>query len=103
MTEFDSNKHDRIYSVQIEDYQNVELIYFKNAEFNGTLTHSVWTFNRKGIRKESLIQKIKIPNTIAEKLISELNNKEFGNLKDCNEVKNCINGLDGTMTFFKAI
>jgi len=103
LTEFDSNKHDRIYSVQIEDYQNVELIYFKNGEFNGTLNHSVWTSNRKGIRKDSIIQKIKIPNSIAEKLISELNNNGFGNLKDCNEVKNCISGLDGTTTFFKAI
>ncbi|WP_147298373.1 hypothetical protein [Winogradskyella pacifica] len=103
MTEFDSKKHDRIYLVQIEDYQNVELIDFKNGEFSGSLTHSVWTINRKGIRKDSIIQKITIPNSMAEKLISELNNNGFGNLKDCNEVENCISGLDGTTTFFKAI
>ncbi|REE07667.1 hypothetical protein DFQ09_11214 [Winogradskyella pacifica] len=103
LTEFDSKKHDRIYLVQIEDYQNVELIDFKNGEFSGSLTHSVWTINRKGIRKDSIIQKITIPNSMAEKLISELNNNGFGNLKDCNEVENCISGLDGTTTFFKAI
>ena len=103
LTEFDSKKHDRIYHIQIEDYQNVELIDFKNGEYNGTLTHSVWTTNRKGIRKDSIIQKIAIPNSMAEKLISELNNNGFENLKDCNKVENCISGLDGTTTFFKTI
>ncbi|MCM5663661.1 hypothetical protein [Galbibacter mesophilus] len=103
MTEFDSKKHDRIYRVQIEDYQNVELIDFKNGEFKGALTHSVWTTNRKGIRKDSIIQKIAIPISMLEKLISELNNNGFENLKDCNEVENCISGLDGTTTFFKTI
>src|SRR5690554_1799159 len=103
LAEFDSKKHDRIYRIQIEDYQNVELIDFKNGEYNGTLTHSVWTTNRKGIRKDSIIQKIAIPNSMAEKLISELNNNGFENLKDCNEVENCISGLDGTTTFFKTI
>jgi hypothetical protein len=36
LTEFDSKKPDRIYRVQIEDYQNVALIDFKDGEFNGT-------------------------------------------------------------------
>jgi hypothetical protein len=103
LTEFDSKKHDRIYRVQIEDYQNLELIDFKNGEVKGTLTHSVWTTNRKGIRKDSIIQKIAIPNSMVEKLISELNNNGFENLKDCNEVENCISGLDGTTTFFTTI
>tara|TARA_R110000868_G_scaffold409765_1_gene695942 strand:- start:4667 stop:5329 length:663 start_codon:yes stop_codon:yes gene_type:complete len=103
LTEFDAKKHDGIYRIQIEDYQNVELIDLKNGQFNGTLTHSAWITNRKGIRKDSIIQKIAIPNSMAEKLISELNNNGFGNLKDCNEVENCISGLDGTTTFFKAI
>jgi hypothetical protein len=103
LTEFDSKKHDRIYRIQIEDYQNLELIDFKNGEYNGTLTHFVWTTNRKGIKKDSIIQKIAISNYIAEKLISELNNNGFENLKDCNEVENCIIGLDGTTTFFKTI
>ena len=63
----------------------------------------VWTTNRKGIRKDSIIQKIEISNYMAENLIQELNNEGFGNLKDCNEVENCISGLDGTTTIFKAI
>lgn len=103
LTEFDSKKHDQIYRVQIDDYQNVELIDFKNGEFKGTLSHLVWKTNRKEIRKDSIIQKISIPNSMVEKLISELNNNGFENLKDCNEVENCIRGLDGTTTFFKAI
>lgn len=103
LTKFDSNLHVRIYRVQVEDYQNVELINFKNGEFKGILTHSVWTTNRKGIRKESIIQKIAIPNSMVEKLITELNNNGFENLKDCDEIENCISGLDGTTTFFTTI
>lgn len=103
LTKFDSKNHQRIYRVQIEDYQNLELIDFKNGEYTGTLTHVVWTINRKEIRKDSITQKISIPNSMAEKLISELNNHGFGNLKDCYNVENCISGLDGTTTFFTTI
>ena len=103
LTEFDSKLHDRIYQVQVEDYQNVELIEFKNGVFNGTLTQLVWKTNRKEIRKDSIVQKITIPNSTVKKLISELNSNGFETLKDCNEVENCISGLDGTTTFFKAI
>ena len=103
LTNFNSKLHERIYRVQVENYQNVEMIEFKNGEFKGTLTHLVWKTNRREIRKDSIVQKITIPNSIVEKLISELNNDGFENLKDCNEVENCISGLDGTTTFFKAI
>ena len=103
LTEFDSLKHERIYRVKVEDYQITELIKLKNGDFKGTINHSVWTTNRKGIRKDSISQKITIPNSILEKLISELNKNGFENLKDCYEGENCINGLDGTTTFFKSI
>ena len=103
LTEFDSIKHERIYQIEVQDYQITELIEYKNGEFKGILNHSVWTVNRKGIRKNNITQNIKIPNLTVEKLISELNERGFENLKDCNEVENCINGLDGTTIFFKAI
>ena len=103
LTELDSKKHDRIYRIQIEDYQNIELIAFKNGEFNGTLSHLVWKTNRNEIRKDSIVQKIAIPSSTVKKLISELNSNGFENLKDCDEVEKCIRGLDGTTTFFKVI
>jgi hypothetical protein len=103
LTEFDSKLHDKIYRVQVEDYQNVELIEFKNGVFNGTLTQLVWRTNRKEIRKDSILQKITIPYSTVKKMILELNSSGFENLKDCNEVENCISGLDGTTTFFKSI
>ncbi len=103
LTEFDSLKHKRIYQIKVEDYQITELIEYKNDEFEGTLNHSVWTTNRKGIRKNNITQKIKIPNLTARKLISELNENGLENLKDCDEVEDCISGLDGTTTFFKTI
>jgi hypothetical protein len=103
LTEFDSIKHKRIYQIEVEDYQITELIEYKNGEFKGTLNHSVWTTNRKGIRKNNITQKIKIPNIKVEKLIFELNKNGLENLKNCYEVENCISGLDGTTTFFKTI
>ena len=103
LTEFDSIKHERIYQIEVEDYQFTELIESKSGEFEGTLNHSVWTTNRKGIRKNNITQKIKIPNLTVKKLISELNENGLENLKDCDEVENCISGLDGTTTFFKTI
>ena len=103
LTEFDSIKHKRIYQIEVEDYQITELIEYKNGEFKGALNHSVWTTNRKGIRKNNITQKIKIPNLTVKKLISELNENGLENLKDCGEVENCISGLDGTTTFFKTI
>lgn len=103
LTAFDSKLHERIYRVQVEDYQNVEMIEFKNGEFKGTLTYLVWKTNRKEIRKDSIVQKITIPDSTAKKLITELNSNRFEKLKDCDEVENCISGLDGTTTFFKTI
>jgi hypothetical protein len=103
LTEFDSIKHQRIYRIQVEDYQITELIEYKNGEFEGTLNHSVWTTNRKGIRKNNITQKIKIPNFKVGKLIPTLNENGLENLKDCDEVENCISGLDGTTIFFKTI
>jgi hypothetical protein len=103
LTKFDSNLHNRMYHVQIDDYQNVELIEFKNSVFKGTLSHLVWKTNRKEIRRDSIVQKISIPSSNVEKLISELKKYGFENLKDCNEVENCINGADGTTTTFETI
>jgi hypothetical protein len=103
VTEFDPTIHERMYRVQIDEYQITELIECKNGEFKGTLTHSIWTTNRKGIRKDSITQKITIPDSIVKKLISELNSNGFENLKDCEKVENCIIGLDGTTTSFKTI
>ena len=103
LTEFDSTIHERIYRVQTEDYQILELIEFKKDSFEGSLTHLVWKTNRKEIRKDSIVQKIAIPDFTVKNLISELESNGFGNLKDCNKVQDCISGLDGTTTSFTTI
>lgn len=103
LAEFDSTKHNRIYQIQVEDYQIVELIEFLNIGFKGTLINSVWTRDSNGFRKDRVIQKNVISNSIAEKLITELKHSGFENLKNCIEVENCISGLDGTTTSFKSI
>jgi hypothetical protein len=63
----------------------------------------VWKTNRKEIRKDSIVQKIAIPDFTVKKLISKLESNGFENLKDCNKVQDCISGLDGTTTSFTTI
>ena len=103
LTQFDPTKHDRIYRIQVEDYQVVELIDLKNGEFKGTVSHLVWTINRKEIRKDSILQKITIPDSTVKKLFVELKDGGFPSLKDCSEIEKCIIGLDGTTTSFSSI
>ena len=103
LTEFDSTIHERIYRVQTEDYQILELIEFKKNSFKGSLTHLVWKTNRKEIRKDSIAQKIAIPDLTVKMLISDLESNGFENLMDCNKVEDCISGLDGTTTSFTTI
>ncbi|GAA4824377.1 hypothetical protein [Algivirga pacifica] len=102
LTEFDSIQHQRIYRIQVDGYQVVELVEFNNNKFEGTLTHLVWRLNRKEITKDSLIQKIAIPHHTVKKLMHELGNADFEYLSDCDEINNCIIGLDGTTTTFQS-
>ena len=103
LTEYDSVLHKRIYRIQVDDYQIVELTEFKNGEFNGSLTNSVWKANRKEYRTKLITQKIKIPNPTVEKLMTELESEDFENIPDCKDVENCIQGLDGTTISFSVI
>mgnify|MGYP005824906867 FL=1 len=103
LTEFDGNNHQRIYRIQVEDYQVLELVQFKDDEFKGVLTHLIWKTTRKEIRKDSIVQKISIPKSTVRKLILKLHENNFETLADCDEIAGCIRGLDGSTTFFESI
>ena len=102
-TEFDKGIHKKIYRIEVANYQTVELIEMQNGEYRGTLNHRVNKTNRKGIAKDSIIQKINIPNQMTKSIITELKNVGIENLKNCDEVENCIIGLDGTTILFETI
>jgi len=102
-TEFNNETHKKIYRIEVANYQIVELIELKNGEFQGSLNHRVNRTNRKGIAKDSIIQKIKIPNQMVKSIITDLNVGGFEKLKDCNEIENCITGLDGTTILFQTV
>ena len=103
LTQFDPTQHEKIYRIQVADYQILELIKFKNETTKGTLTHFVWSVNKKEIRKDSIIQKITVPDLISGELLRELKNGNIELIKDCDEIENCIRGLDGTTTIFDII
>lgn len=100
LTKYDSILHKRIYEIGIEDYQIVQLIEFQNGKFEGALTNSVWTTNRKEEKIKRIIQKTIIPELIVENLINKLEQNNFENILSCDENEGCLNGLDGTTTFF---
>ncbi|WP_318312069.1 hypothetical protein [Flagellimonas crocea] len=102
-TEFDSEIHEKIYRIKVSNYQLVELIEYKNGEFLGSLNHKVYQINRKEWVKDSLIQKITISDRMAKSIVYKLNKNGFENLKDCDEIENCITGLDGTTIAFQTI
>ncbi|AXT59229.1 hypothetical protein D1816_02320 [Aquimarina sp. AD10] len=103
LTEYNSILHKRIYRIQVDNYQIVELTEFKSGKFNGSLTNTIWKANRKHHINKLITQKIKIPNLMVEKLISDLLKKDFENIPDCKDTKNCIQGLDGTTISFSVI
>jgi hypothetical protein len=100
LTELDSILHKEIYRVDVAEFQKLELIKLNNGKFEGSLIHSVWKTNRKEEQISEISQKIKIPEKMAEKLMTELKNSGYEKLKDCSEIKDCIVGLDGTTIIF---
>ena len=103
LTEFDSLLHLEIYRVDVAEFQRLELIKLNNGKFEGSLIHSVWKTNRKEKQRSEIAQKIKIPAKMVEKLMRELKNSGYEKLKDCNEIKDYIVGLDGTTITFNLL
>jgi hypothetical protein len=103
LTKFDNLIHIEIYRIEVAEYQRLELIELRNGEFEGDLIHSVWKTNRKEEQKKKITQKIRIPEKMVKKLMVELRNRGYENLKDCSEITDCIVGLDGTTITFNML
>lgn len=101
--EFESHIYTRIYRIQIEDYQCLELLEFENGEFDGLLTNMILKVERNKTRSRLLIQQIKIPSFTVKKLMTILKEKDFENIPDCKDIANCIKGFDGTTISFYTI
>lgn len=103
LTVYDTLAHNRIYRIEVDDNQVVELIEFNNGEFNGSLTNVVWKINRDESRAKIISQKINIPSVIVKKLMNTLKEEDFEIIPNCKDVKGCIEGLDGTGISFYVI
>jgi len=102
-TSFNPEKHSEIYQLKTDTYQIIELIKGKGGDYKGSLINVVWETNRKGILKNSISQKIKIPEKDVEILMKNLKDNGFEKLIDCSKIKNCISGLDGTTISFSML
>lgn len=100
-SELDRLNHKRIYQIEIGNDQVIELTENNQSEITGTLTNKVWKTNRKGIRKKQMQNTIKIPDSMAKRLIENFKRDGIDELKDCKKVGDCINGADGTTITFK--
>ncbi|WP_337966663.1 hypothetical protein [uncultured Flavobacterium sp.] len=100
LTKYNNILHTKIYRIEINDYQIVELIALKNGEYDGYLINCIWKINKNQNRTKSITQKIKIQNLTVKKLMAELENGKFETIPDCQDLKGCIEGLDGTTISF---
>ena len=100
LTVFDSVLHSRIYQIQIDDYQMVELIEYNKGEFDGSLINTVWKNEGKKYHTELIIQNIKIPSLRVKKLMNLLKDKDFETIPNCKDIKGCVEGLDGKSISF---
>ena len=100
LRDFKDIKFDKFYRIWISDYQVVELIKFNDSIYEGNLINSVTRVFKKK-KDEKVIQVIKIPEKIVNKLMLELNLKNIEVLRDCYEFENYPKGFDGKSYTFE--
>ena len=94
-TKFDSVTHQRIYQIKTGKHQTLELLEFKNGEFEGRLINSVFKMDRRN-NLELMNIKINVPAQTVKTLMNELKEKQFENIPNCTDIKNCINGTSSS-------
>ncbi|MGJ5640793.1 hypothetical protein [Formosa sp. S-31] len=97
LVEFDSSIHERLYEVDIEDYQVLQLIELKNGDFKGVLTNAISSSKDQDGHLKRDVQNISITQTTVEKLMKLLKQNDFETIPDdCSYNQT----LDGSMTTF---
>jgi len=99
--ELDSLNYKRIYQIEIGNNQVIELTENNQSEIIGTLTNKVWKTNRKEIREEQLLNRIKISDSMALRFFDSVERDGITELKDCGKVGDCLHGADGTTITFR--
>lgn len=100
LRDFKDMKFDKFYRIWISDYQVVELIKFNDSIYEGNLINSVTRVFKK-TKDEKVIQVIKIPEKMVNKLILELYNNNIEVLRDSYEFGNYPKGFDGKSYTFE--
>ena len=100
LRDFKDIKFDKFYRIWISNYQVVELIKFNDSIYEGNLINSVTRISKKK-KDEKVIQVIKIPIKMVNKLILELKSKNIEVLRDSYEFENYPKGFDGKSYTFE--
>jgi hypothetical protein len=89
----------RIYKVDMCDLPlKIELIENSNGSFEGEIIMTLDKVTKSGDKE--ITKKLSIDSKIVEKLMLETEKIGIEKIKDCNENKDCVEGLDGSYTTF---
>lgn len=89
----------KVYSIWT-DYQVLSLEQRLDASYEGSLTNFVTRIS-SGKQRDTLYQRIRIPDTLVAKLMQELEYENIEVLRDCAEVTHYVQGLDGKTYVFE--
>lgn len=99
-TNFDKLIYERIYTIEINDRQLLELVKSMDHSYEGVLINSVLKINRKGEPIKYIRQRLAIPGDDVEKIMNEVFKQGVESIPSCSEVEGCITGFDGTSISF---
>ena len=95
-SELNHSEVSRFYSLQINNYQVLELVEFTNGQYFGKLNHSINKINLKYEFIKAITERIIISDSIVSLLMAKLKVHEIESITDCKDLKDCLIGLDGT-------
>jgi len=92
---FDSLVHEKMYIIEIDDYQIIKITKLKDSSYVGNLINVIWQSNDNGDRIKLISKKTKIPSLEAKKIMEELELNEFETIPDGKTIKGYIVGSGG--------
>ena len=100
LVSFDSMYYPKAYRIW-NSHQVVELIKINDSIYTGQLVNFVAKITRKEKMIGTISQKLKIPGYTVKLLIEKLSAENIETLPDSYDVKDYVNGLDGTTILFE--
>lgn len=92
---FNSLLDEKIYIIEIDDYQIIKIIKLKDSSYVGSLINVIWKSNGNGDRIKLISKKVEIPSLEVKKIMEELELNGFETIPDGETVKGYIVGTGG--------